>query len=117
MKYSKFGKTNPLRLSLAHTYALTGVVFAGNVAVLVALVLGGSQNGDAIAAVAKAAEHVAPPPYPERPTEPRRRAEEPSAGRPSTEKTLRVSVPEDWQWRGCRAHDGGEVEILFAPLP
>jgi hypothetical protein len=109
MKHSKHGKVNPLRLSLPQTYALSGVVFAGNVAVLVALIAGAADNREALEAVASAAKVAAT-------AEPLRGAPEAPRWAPArlAPGALRLSGPEGWQWQGCRA-DADGVEVFFAP--
>lgn len=120
MKFLKHGRVNPLRLSVPQTYVLTGVVFAGNVAVLVALIAGAARHPEALEAVAAAARLAALESKPEKPVAPPplSRAEEPWRERrsyegPTTAGTLQISGPAGWQWQGCRA-DSDRVEVFFA---
>lgn len=112
------GKRYPWLLTLPQTFLVTGVVFLGNVAVLVALVVGASQNREALELLAREVELAAPPITPEPPPEPAPEPVRAVAGASdrggTTERTLRVSAPDDWHWTGCRA-DQGTVEILFSP--
>jgi hypothetical protein len=109
------GKRYPWLLTLPQTYILTGVVLLGNVAVLVALISGASENREALEELAREVELAAiaeePKPPQVEPHEPEKR----SPPRVATEeRSLRVSVPDDWHWTGCRAA-ASDVEILFSP--
>ncbi len=113
------GKRYPWLLTLPQTYLCTGVVFLGTVAVLVALIVGASQNREALESLAREVELQAPPIAPE-PPEPAPEPVRAGAGafserQGTTEKALRVSAPDEWQWSGCRMPDStGAVEILFS---
>lgn len=112
----KNGKRYPWLLTLPQTYILSAVVYLGNVAVLVALITGAAQNEKALVSLAREVElaAIANEPAEPPPVEPQE-AERPSPARVATEeRSLRVSVPSDWHWTGCRATDT-DVEILFSP--
>ena len=117
LKHTKRGRTNPLRLSLPQTYLLSGVIFAGNVAILVALILGASRNREALRAVAEAARVVPRvSASPERFAEPSKSSCDEAIGASGgADRTLRLSIPTEWRWRGCQEDSAGAVEILFSP--
>lgn len=107
----KRGLRNPLLLSTMQTYLFSGVVFACNVGVLIAVLLGVSKNEEALADVARAAEHWTAA----KPVEPPRKEETLPRKPSATERSLQISAPEEWQWRGCRALDSGGIEVSFTP--
>lgn len=115
MKHLDHGKRYPWLLTLPQTYMLWGVVLAANVAILVALVLGASENEEALATIARAAELATPPEPPHIEPEPPRKDQPSTEPGGTAERTLRVSVPADWHWTGCRASESTGVEILFSP--
>lgn len=108
LRFLDHGKRQPLLLTPVQSYFLFGVLFAGNVAVLVALLLGASKNREALASIAMSAARSAPLEQVVEPAHP-----EPSEIQSGSERALRVTVPADWQWRGCHA-DARVVEIFFA---
>lgn len=120
LKHSRQGKRYPWLLTLPQTFICTGVVFLGNVAILIALIMGAAQNREVLEQLAREVElqpaSIPPePPPPEPAPEPVRAGAGAPAERTGTaERTLRVSAPDDWHWTGCRADSGG-VEILFSP--
>lgn len=111
----KRGKQSPWLLSPSQTYKLSAVLVVCNVALLIALVHGGATNRDALVSIARAVEIEAL-------REDRERVvpvEEAPRVRPATttgtnEQAFRISVPEGWQWRGCRMPDSSTVDILLA---
>lgn len=110
LKYMTHGRRTPLLLSPRLNYMLFGTFFAGNVAVLVALLSGAAKHEDALASIARSAEaaeirerEVASPPEPTMPVD---KSQGPNS--------FRVSLPQGWQWRGCMA-GLNSVEILMTP--
>lgn len=115
LKYMTHGRRTPLLLSPRLNYLLFGTFFAGNVAVLVALLLGTSKHADALASIASSAaaaetrqREANSPPAPPAPVHER------EASEPQGANSFRVSLPEGWQWRGCMA-GSNSVEILMTP--
>ena len=115
IKYLRHGRSNPLLLSPRLNYLLFGTFFAGNVAVLVALLLGTLKHGDALVSIARSAAAAEPrereansPPALVAPLHER------DVSEPQGANSFRVSLPEGWQWRGCMARSNS-VEILMTP--
>lgn len=113
-KHMSHGKRNPLLLSPRLNYALFGTFFAGQVAVLLALITATGKYKDILASIARSAEAAElsarekpAPPSVEKPAAP-------VAEGPHQPDSLRVSLPEGWQWRGCLAQSSS-VEILLSP--
>ena len=110
-------RRRPLLLSPAQNYVLFGIFFLGNVAVLIALILGAAKNKSALDSIALAAEVAKVQ---------EREAERPAVhvydapsipapefSRPSP--SFLVSVPPGWRWKGCRMLDEGAVEVSLTP--
>lgn len=87
-------------------------MLASQIAVLVAIIVATGKHKDALASIARSAEAAelrareqAAPPVIEKPVAPEVR---------HAPNSLRVSLPEGWEWRGCMA-DSSSVEILLSP--
>lgn len=103
----KHGKRHPWLLSASQSFQLFAALFACELALLIAMVHEAGRNRNVLESIAKSAEAA-------RIREAEKTVESAFQEKSSARSVLRISMPESWKWRGCRASDSGDsVEILL----
>jgi len=115
-RYLQHGRTNPLLLTPLQSYGLFAALLLSSSAVLVALLMGTTEHREALEAIARSAESAraeAAVAVEEPPETTTYRGQRPPSPATAGEQSLQISVPEGWQWRGCRVASPDKIEILL----